>query len=85
MAQRKQIQLGTMRLMIRSLVSLSELRIRRCRELWCRLGSGVAVALAKAGSYSSDWTPSLRTSVCRGCDPKKTKNTKKKKRRRARN
>ena len=42
----------------------SGLRIRRCRELWCRLqmqlGSGVAVAVA--GSYSSDLTPSLHMS-----------------------
>ena len=28
-----------------------------------RLGSGVAVAVAQAGSYSSDWTPSLETSI----------------------
>ena len=38
-----------MRLWIRSLALLSELRIQRCRELWCRLqkrlGSRVAVAL----------------------------------------
>ena len=26
-----------------------------------------------AGSYSSNWTPSLGTSICRGCGPKKTK------------
>ena len=38
--------------------SLSGLRIRRCRELWCRshrqLGYGVATAVAQADSYSSD-------------------------------
>ena len=43
-------------------------RIWRCRELWCRLetrlGSGVAVAVVEAGGCSSDWTPSLGTSVC---------------------
>ena len=48
MAQRKRIQLGTMRLWVRSLASLSGLRIQICHELWCRsqaqLGSGVAVA-----------------------------------------
>ena len=48
-AQWKQIRLGTMRLQVRSLASLTGLRIRRCRELWCtsqtRLGSGVAVAV----------------------------------------
>ena len=50
MAQQKRIQLGTMRLQVRSLALLSGLRIQRCRELWYRLqtqlGSGVAVALA---------------------------------------
>ena len=48
MAQRKQIQLGTVRLWGQSLTPISGLRIQRCRELWCRsktrLGSGVAVA-----------------------------------------
>ena len=50
MAQWKRIRLGTMRLQIRSLALLRGLRIRHCRELWCRsqtqLGSHVAVALA---------------------------------------
>ena len=50
LVQRKQIQLGTMRLWVRSLASLSGLRIRCCCELWCRLqtqlGSSIAVALA---------------------------------------
>ena len=36
MVQQKQIQLGTMRLRVRSLASLSGLRIQRCCELWCR-------------------------------------------------
>ena len=36
MAQQKRIRQGTMRLWVRSLVSLTELRIRRCCELWCR-------------------------------------------------
>ena len=49
-AEHKRIQLGTMRLRVRSLPLLSGLTIRRCRELWCRLqtrlGSRVAVALA---------------------------------------
>ena len=50
MAQQEQILLGTLRLRVRSLASLNGLRIRRCRELWCRLktrlGSHIAVALA---------------------------------------
>ena len=49
MVQWKRIRLGTMRLGVQSLASLSELRIWCCRELWWRLqtqlGSGVAVAL----------------------------------------
>ena len=49
-AQGKLIPLGTMRLWVQSLVSLSGLRIQHCRELWYRLqtwlGPCVAVALA---------------------------------------
>ena len=48
------------------------------RELWCRsqmwLRSCVAVAVAQAGGYSSDSTPSLGISIYRECGPKKTKN-----------
>ena len=45
-AQWKQIWLGTMRLRIWSLASLSRLRIWYCHELWCRwqLRSGIAKA-----------------------------------------
>ena len=43
-------------------------------ETW--LGSCVAVAVAMAGSCSSDWTPSLGISTCHGCSPKKTKKDK---------
>ena len=50
MAQRKQIQLGTMRLWVWSLALLSGLRIGHCRELWCRsqmrLRCDIAVAVA---------------------------------------
>ena len=68
MAQQKQIRLRTRRLRVRSLASLSGLRIWRCPELWCRsqmqLGSGVAaMAVVQANSYSFDWTPSLETSI----------------------
>ena len=49
-AQRKQTRLGTMRLWVSSLASLSGLRIQHCCELWCRsqmwLGSDVAVVVA---------------------------------------
>ena len=48
-----------------------------CRELWCRLqthlGSGIAVAVVQAASYSSNSTPSLGTSICREYSPKMTK------------
>ena len=48
-AQPKGIQLGIMRLRVRSLALLSGSRIRRCPELWCgsqtQLRSGVAVAV----------------------------------------
>src|SRR5512136_1347482 len=67
-----------MRLRVRSLPLLSGLTIRRCHELWCRLqmrlGSRVAVALAWAGGYSSDSTPSLGTSICRGSGPRNSNN-----------
>ena len=42
------------------------------------LGSGVAVALAQASSYSSCQTPSLGISICHGTGPKKGKKTKNK-------
>ena len=48
-AQQKQIWLGTMRLLVRSLALLSRLRNERCYELWSRsktrLWSRVAVAV----------------------------------------
>ena len=76
MVQWKRIQLGTMRLQVLSLASLSGLKIRCCHELWCRsqtwLGSDVAVAVVYACSHSSNWTPSLGTSICCECSPKKT-------------
>ena len=85
MAQQKQIWLVSMRMQVWSLASLSGLRIWCCHELCCKwwtwLGSCIAVAVAKASSYSSDWTLSLGTSICRGCGPKKQKKQKKKKRR----
>ena len=41
-----------------------------------QLRSGVAVAGMYASSYSSDWTPSLGTSICHGCDLKRQKKKK---------
>ena len=60
-----------MRMWARSLASLSGLGI--WHELWYRLqtqlGCQVAVAVVEAGSYSSDSTRSLGTSICHRCSP----------------
>ena len=40
---------------------------------------GVAVVVAETSGYSSDLTPSLGTSICHGCGPKKKKKKKEKK------
>ena len=67
MAQRKRIRLGTMRLRVRSLASLSGLKVQRCQELWCRLkmrlGSGVAVALPDCYQQRSCVEGVIRLSV----------------------
>ena len=72
LAQRKWIGLASTRMQVRSLALLSGLRIWYCCEWWCRLQmwvwSGMAVAVA--GSCSSDVTPSLGTSICCGYSPK---------------
>ena len=76
-AQWKQIRLVSVRMGIRSLALLSGLRIRHCRELWCRVQTGlrsaVAVAVAQASSYCPDLTPSLGTSICHRGRGKKEK------------
>ena len=62
---------------VQSLALISRLRIWHCCELWYTsqiwLGSGVAVAVAVASSYSSDSTPRLGSSICCRCSPKKEK------------
>ena len=81
MPQRKRTRLGTMRLRVRFLASLSGLGIQHCHELWCRsqtqLGSGVAVTVVWARGHSSDLTPSLGISMCHRCSSKKQKINKK--------
>ena len=66
---------------IPGLDAINGLRIQCCHELRCRLQtwfrSYVAVAIAQASSYSSDLTPSLGTSICHRCGPKKTNQQKK--------
>ena len=51
-------------------------RMRPCRELWCRsqrhLRSGVAMIVGQASSCSSDSTPCLGPSLCHGCGPQYT-------------
>ena len=42
--------------------------------MWLRFY--VAVSVAQVNGYSSDSTPSLGTSICRGCRPKKKKKDK---------
>ena len=68
------------------LALLSGLKILRGHELRCRfktwLGSHVAVTVAVAGSYRSDLTPSMGTSMCCECGPKIKKKEKKKKEKR---
>ena len=67
MMQRKQIWLGAMRLQVRSLASLSKLRIQHCCELWCKSQTWLRSVVAQVSSYSSNSTPSLGTSICHGC------------------
>ena len=80
--QQERTPLVTMRMQVRSMDSLSGLRIWHGHELWCKLqtlfGSRIAVAVEQAGSCSSDWTSSLVTSMCHTCGPQKQKTTTKK-------
>ena len=51
----------------------------RCDPKIQKKGGGLqAVAVVQAGSYSSNLTPGLGTSICCGCGPKRTKDKKKK-------
>ena len=63
---------------VQSLASISGLRIQ-CGMSWTQLGTRVAVALAvvQASSCNSDSTPSLGTSICHECSPKKARGKKK--------
>ena len=58
-----------------SIPALDGLRTQHCRKLQCSLqkqrASGVAVAVAWAGSCRCASIPSLGTSTCRKCGPKK--------------
>ena len=67
--------LVSMRKRVWSLALVSGFRIRCCHELWCEfqtwLGSCISVAVVEDSSCSSDLTPSLGTSICCKCGPKK--------------
>ena len=71
------IQLVSMRMPVQSLASLTGLRTQRCCRLRRRsrvqLRSHIAVAVAYASTCSPNSTPSLGTSVCHRCNPKKRK------------
>ena len=60
---------------VQSMAPLSGLRIPCCHKLWCRSqtwhGFGVAVAVARLAAAAP--TPSLGTSICHRCTPKKEK------------
>ena len=77
------IRVVSMRMQVQSLASLSGSEIQCCCELWRRwqmwLGSGIAVAEAKADSCNFELIPSLGTSICYWCGPKRQKKKKKKK------
>ena len=66
-----------MRMQVQSWALLSGLGIQDCHQLWFRLQtqlrSRIAVAVVQASHCSSDLTPSLGTSICQGCSPKKQK------------
>ena len=66
-----------MQMRVRSLALLSGLKVQHCLELWYRsqtqLGSGMALAVAVARSYSSNSTPDLGATICLKCSLKKTK------------
>ena len=68
---------------VQSLASLSGLGILWHR-MQTRLRSGIALAVAQAGSCSSDSTPSLGTYICCRCSPKMTPPHQKKKKERER-
>ena len=46
------------------------LRIQHRLQTWLGSGKALAVAVPQAGSYSSDLTRSLGTSICCRCGPK---------------
>ena len=72
----KTIQLASMKIWVWSLAWLSGSGIQRCHKPWCRsqIQLQSQVAVAEASSCSSYLTPSLGTSICHRCGPKKQNN-----------
>ena len=71
---------------VQSLALLSGLRIGYCHELWCSAVADLAwiPSCCQRGvgqRIQLQLDPSLGTSICHGCGPKKTKKKKKKKKR----
>ena len=81
---RLRTQLVSMRMWVRSLASLSGVRIWCCHKLQgrsrmrLRSPAAIAVAVVQAGGCSSDWTPSPGTPICPKCSSKKKKRKKRK-------
>ena len=83
MAQCLRTWLGSMRMHIRSLASLSGLRTWHCCELWYRSQTSsdpTLLWLWCRPAAIADWTPSPGTSICHRCSLKKKKIKKKKER-----
>ena len=82
-AQWFRTQLVSIRTKVLSLASLRGLRIQHCHKLQCRsqmwLGSVVAVAVAQAGSCTSDSSLNLETSIWQGVVLKRKKEKRKRK------
>ena len=72
-AQQKRIQRVSMRMRVPFLASLSGLRIRRCRELWCKSQTPLGFCILWLAAVALIWPLSLGTSKCRGCGPVKQK------------
>ena len=82
-AQRKRIQLVSMRMWVQSLASIRGWGTWRCCELWCRsqmwLRSLWGCGCGVGQQLQFQFGPSLHTSMCWGGGPKKPKKKKKKK------
>ena len=81
MAQQKPMQLGTMRLQVRSLAFLGGLRIWHCLELWCRskmwLRSGIAVVWRRPAAVALVGPLTWKSPYVAGAALKKKKKGKK--------